>query len=223
MFFEDNGFRDMFIYGSAAVLAALAMPSTRAHAAEIYLCGDGRILELTNATRTAGMADTCVVSWYSERRKAIAPSQSVLAQSSVAQSHMTQTNLARATSNQSDAAVPSDPAIPLAAGVHSPVKVSSGHGMVERTSGYQIQTAAIALINAEEVPEKAPVTIAARRAGDAVHGHDQAHDNQAHDKPASDKRAQRGETRRRSVKMAWSFSPRDSHGLRYMGSGIYAE
>ena len=72
MFHEDNGFRDMFIYGSIAMLAALALPSKRAHAAEIYLCGDGRTIELTADTRSDAMrTDACVKSWYSERQKAL--------------------------------------------------------------------------------------------------------------------------------------------------------
>ena len=71
MFYEDNGFRDMLIYGSAALLATLAMPAKRAHAAEIYLCADGRMLEVDNASRTQAIQDTCVASWYAERDKAI--------------------------------------------------------------------------------------------------------------------------------------------------------
>lgn len=72
MFNEDNGFRDMFIYGSMAMLAALAMPGKKAHAAEFYLCGDGRMLELTNSNREeATKQDPCVTSWYSERQKAV--------------------------------------------------------------------------------------------------------------------------------------------------------
>ena len=70
VFHEDNGFRDMFIYGSVAMLAALALPSKKAHAAEFYLCGDGRMLELTNANRTiVQRQDKCVTSWYVERQK----------------------------------------------------------------------------------------------------------------------------------------------------------
>ena len=72
MFHDDNGFRDMFIYGSMAMLAALAMPSKKAHAAEFYLCGDGRVLELTNSNRQQALGgDACVTSWYSERLKTI--------------------------------------------------------------------------------------------------------------------------------------------------------
>ena len=71
MFYEDNGFREMFIYGSVAMLAALAFPSKKAQAAEFYLCGDGRTIELTNANRpTASRQDSCVTSWYTERHKA---------------------------------------------------------------------------------------------------------------------------------------------------------
>ena len=72
MFHEDNGFREMFIYGSVAMLAALALPAKKAHAAEIFLCGDGRMLELTHANRAgANRADACVTSWFIERQKAI--------------------------------------------------------------------------------------------------------------------------------------------------------
>ena len=72
MFYDDNGFRDMFIYGSIAMLAALALPSTKAHAAEIYLCNDGRMIELTNASRTTGLhQDSCVTSWHNERQKSV--------------------------------------------------------------------------------------------------------------------------------------------------------
>jgi hypothetical protein len=72
VFYEDNGFRDMFIYGSIAMLAALALPAKRAHAAEMYLCGDGRILEVTNSNRgAAARADTCVSTWQNERQKAV--------------------------------------------------------------------------------------------------------------------------------------------------------
>ena len=72
MFHEDNGFRDMFIYGSIAMLAALALPSKRAHAAEIYLCGDGRMVELTADTRPDALrSEACVKSWYNERQKAL--------------------------------------------------------------------------------------------------------------------------------------------------------
>ena len=72
MFYEDNGFRDMFIYGSIAMLAVLAMPSKKAHAAEFYLCGDGRTFELTNANRAqATKQDPCVTAWYSERQKTV--------------------------------------------------------------------------------------------------------------------------------------------------------
>ena len=70
VFYEDNGFRDMFIYGSIAMLAALALPSKKAHAAEIYLCGDGRMVEVNNANRiTTARQDTCVTSWGSDRQK----------------------------------------------------------------------------------------------------------------------------------------------------------
>lgn len=70
VFHEDNGFRDMFIYGSMAMLAALALPSKKAHAAEFYLCGDGRTVELTNSSRLVAMEqDACVKSWYEERMK----------------------------------------------------------------------------------------------------------------------------------------------------------
>lgn len=72
MFYEDNGFRDMFIYGSMAMLAALAMPSKKAHAGEFYLCGDGRTIELTNSNRTqATRQDPCVTAWYAERQKMV--------------------------------------------------------------------------------------------------------------------------------------------------------
>lgn len=71
VFYEDNGFRDMFIYGSIAMLAALALPSKKAHAAEIYLCDDGRMLEVNNANRTTtARRDSCVTSWYSARETA---------------------------------------------------------------------------------------------------------------------------------------------------------
>lgn len=70
MFYDDNGIRDMFIYGSLAMLAALAMPAKKAHAAEVYLCGDGRMVEVTNGSRqTTASADSCVTSWYQEREK----------------------------------------------------------------------------------------------------------------------------------------------------------
>ena len=73
MFYEDNGFRDMFIYGSIAMLAALTLPSQRAHAAEIYLCGDGRTVELAADTRSDALrTDACVTSWYNERQKTLA-------------------------------------------------------------------------------------------------------------------------------------------------------
>ena len=72
VFHEDNGFRDMFIYGSMAMLAALALPSKKAHAAEFYLCGDGRTVELTNSSRLVAMEqDACVKSWYDERMKVV--------------------------------------------------------------------------------------------------------------------------------------------------------
>jgi hypothetical protein len=72
VFYEDNGFRDMLIYGSMAMLAALAMPSKKAHAAEFYLCSDGRTLELTNSNRPQAMQqDACVTSWYAERQKVV--------------------------------------------------------------------------------------------------------------------------------------------------------
>lgn len=72
MFHEDNSFRDMLVYGSVAMLAALAMPSKKAHAAEFYLCGDGRMLELDNANRPLAMKqDACVKSWYAERQKVV--------------------------------------------------------------------------------------------------------------------------------------------------------
>jgi hypothetical protein len=71
VFYDDDGFRDLFIYGSVAMLAALALPTKKAHAAEIYLCDDGRLLELTNSNRNAMThRDSCVTMWYVERQKA---------------------------------------------------------------------------------------------------------------------------------------------------------
>jgi uncharacterized protein with GYD domain len=72
VFHDDNGFRDMFIYGSMAMLAAMALPSKRAHAAEFYLCGDGRTIELTNSNRQQATAqDSCVTSWYADRQRTV--------------------------------------------------------------------------------------------------------------------------------------------------------
>lgn len=73
MFYDDDGIRDLFIYGSVAMLAALAIPSKKAHAAEFYLCGDGRMLELTQKNRdTMLRTDTCVTQWHLERQKVAA-------------------------------------------------------------------------------------------------------------------------------------------------------
>ena len=72
VFYDDDGFRDVFIYGSVALLAALALPSKKAHAAEFYFCGDGRLVEVTNKNREAMThRDSCVTSWYVERQKMV--------------------------------------------------------------------------------------------------------------------------------------------------------
>jgi hypothetical protein len=148
----------MFIYGSIAMLAALALPSKKAQAAEIYLCGDGRMIELNNSNRTtAGREDTCITSWYNERDKAVVSKSGKPAGQGVA---------------------------------------------AAKSSGYQIQTAAIEpLVNAVEVPE-----------GTAM-----PKPSALREKLAGERRTQRAPARKSAA------VNRAHKGLRYMGDGIYAE
>jgi hypothetical protein len=64
MFFNEYHFRDALVFGSALMIAAVTLPGGRAMADEIYLCGDGRTLLVTDESRSRMLQeDPCVKSW----------------------------------------------------------------------------------------------------------------------------------------------------------------
>ncbi len=59
----------------AAFAAALAVLSP-ADAGEIFLCNDGRTIELTTANRAKYKDDPCVAEWFKANKDAVAAEQS---------------------------------------------------------------------------------------------------------------------------------------------------
>jgi hypothetical protein len=77
--YDDDSVRRFFLAGSVVLMAVAAAPVTRAQAAEIYLCADGRNLHVTSENRERLSADACIADWVKASQAAKADKPATVA------------------------------------------------------------------------------------------------------------------------------------------------